>query len=336
MSVTKFARRGFTLVELLVVIAIIGILVALLLPAVQAAREAARRSQCQNNLKQIGLALQNFHDTHNRFPAALIHSGRYNNPNAKPYVGPEVSYKGQPYVVYNHTGFVALLPYIEQNPLFSQYNYLMAGSTSSPYGIAPGPDPTDNPNRIVGEVLLKVYTCPSDLEPVAVLSSDSKSTGFYERTNARRSNYLFNTGAHTDYDGPYDLTSSTTRGAFGNDGAANLATCRDGTSQTIAIGESQQYKTATEYGPYWAAGTHTAVHGYTYYAGFTPNYPYGNCAKGGIKKCQYAWGFGSRHPTVTLFAFCDGSTRGLKDNIDQLTFRALGTPDGGEVITTLE
>lgn len=96
-------NAGFTLIELLVVIAIIAILIALLLPAVQQAREAARRTQCKNNLKQLGLALHNYHDTHSVFPPGLL--GRCTTPDL------------------NASGLVMLLPYIEQNNLYSQFNF---------------------------------------------------------------------------------------------------------------------------------------------------------------------------------------------------------------------
>ena len=124
--------RAFTLIELLVVIAIIAVLVGLLVPAVQKVRQTASRMSCSNNLHQIGLAFTNFDTNFGRLPAALIHSGRYNNPSNTPYRGPEVSYAGQPYVIYNHSGFVALLPFIEQDNLFKQYNYSFIGSPSSP------------------------------------------------------------------------------------------------------------------------------------------------------------------------------------------------------------
>src|SRR6187549_2154810 len=122
-------RRAFTLIELLVVIAIIAVLVGLLLPAVQKVRDASNRAACSNNLKQIGLALHSFHDLYGRFPAAKIHSGTGTilQPN---YVGPEVSYAGKPFRVYNHTGWVALLPFVEQEALFRRYNYQAASSNS--------------------------------------------------------------------------------------------------------------------------------------------------------------------------------------------------------------
>jgi len=279
----------------------------------------------------MGLALHNFHDTHHRFPAALIHSGRYNNPKSQPYCGPEFCYKNEPYVVYNHTGFVALLPFLEQMPLFQQYDYRQVGSSSSPYGIPIGADTSTNPNRVVSDTLLKVYTCPSDKDPESVTSSDSKSTGFYERTKARRSNYLFNSGVTTDYDAPWGQVGGASRGAFGNDGAAGMQSCIDGTSNTLAIGESKQQHTDSAYGPYWGTGTHTAVHGLGYYINFTPNYPYGLCP-GSQLKCQYAWGFGSNHPQTTQFLMCDGAVRSVPDRINYLTFRYLQTPDGGEVV----
>ena len=153
-----------------------------------------------------------------------------------------------------------------------------------------------------------------------------------KRDDLSRSNYLFNTGGYTDYDAPWASTNPTVRGAFGNDGAANISSMKDGTSNTLAIGESTQLHTATEYGPYWGAGTHTAVHGRGYYDGFTPNYPYGNCAGSTTKKCTYAWGFSSNHSGTTNFVFCDGSVKGIRDGLDIVVFRYLGTPDGGEVV----
>src|SRR5687767_6993146 len=120
-------RQAFTLVELLVVIAIIGVLVALLLPAVQAAREASRRMQCSNNLKQIALALHNYHDVHKTFPPAYI-------PDAD----------GKPM----HSWRVLILPYIEQQPLFTQYDF------NEPWN---GPN-----NSRLANISIPVYHCPSE------------------------------------------------------------------------------------------------------------------------------------------------------------------------------
>src|SRR5262249_8611163 len=147
-------------------------------------------------------ALHNFDNTHGRLPAALIHSGRYNNRNNTPYQGPEVSYAGQPYKVYNHSGFVALLPYIEQEPLFKQYRYDLVGSPSNPYGLPLGPSPAPNPNLVVASNPVKTYVCPADENPpphVTRWPPTVQPTDFYLMLNASRSNYLFNTGAYTDY-----------------------------------------------------------------------------------------------------------------------------------------
>jgi prepilin-type N-terminal cleavage/methylation domain-containing protein len=330
---TTKSRRAFTLVELLVVIAIIGVLVGLLLPAVQAAREAARRMSCQNALKQQGIALQNFHDVNGKFPAALIHSGRSTS-KAK-YCGPEVCYKNDPeFNVYNHSGFVALLPFIEQKPLFDRYNYRMVASSSNPLNGSPiGADPSNNPNHVVSGEKIAIYTCASDEDP-EVMNYASGSSDFYEMTNVRRSNYLLNAGQSTDYDGPWSGVAKWVRGPFGNDGAGKMATCVDGTSNTVAIGESKTIKTYTYvFGPYWGAGTHTSVHGYSIhnYAPFKPNYPYDVCYNSPNRKCQYAWGYGSNHPGITQFVMCDGAVKGIRDQMDHLTAFYLMTPEGGEV-----
>src|SRR5262249_33008955 len=114
----------------------------------------------------------------------------------------------------------------------------------------------------------KVYTCPADDNPAPTVVSTDAAASFYERgvsgtyPGVARSNYLFNTGYYTDYDRDWSVCATWARGPFGNNGASSIASMKDGTSNTIAIGEAtQQLHTSTSFGPYWGAGTHTAVHG---------------------------------------------------------------------------
>jgi len=342
-------RRGFTLIELLVVIAIIAILMGLLLPAVQKVRDAAARLSCGNNLKQMGLAMTNFQTTFNRLPAAMIHSGRA--PATLAYRGPEFNFRvadAGNYYVYNHTGFVALLPYIEQDPLYKAYNYQYVSSASMTVaGLTLGNDKAPNPSRAVAQQSVKLYTCPGDDNPPPNVSG----TGAYDRLDASRSNYLFSTGAYGDDASDYSsYQKGQGRGAFGNNGAASLVGMDDGTSNTLAIGESRQVHWDLNYGPFWGAGAHTAVHGRVYPPSQTTppaapctgiNGPAGaqpttSCGNGFTDVRQYLpgpWQFGSRHTGGANFLFCDGGVRFLSDNTDQFTLYALATVDGGEPIS---
>ncbi|HVX63376.1 MAG TPA: DUF1559 domain-containing protein [Pirellulales bacterium] len=204
-------RVGFTLVELLVVIAIIGILIALLLPAVQAAREAARRSQCTNNLKQLGLALQNYHDVARCFPPRQ--TGTVSN-------GSRMS------------GFVLLLPYIEMRQLFDQ----VVSTTPSfdgtvtypPYGPVPW-----TPQYPPWCTNIPALACPSEtglmLPTQPSQPAPAGTTGTYGRTN-----YAFSTG---DSISVVNNNNAYIRGVFGFNTRCTMANVIDGASNTIALSE---------------------------------------------------------------------------------------------------
>jgi len=326
--------RAFTLIELLVVIAIIAVLIALLLPAVQQAREAARRSQCKNNLKQMGIALHNYHDTAKTFPPALVSSGRYNNAGYT--------------AVLNTTGWVLLLPYLDQAPMYNQYNFNVPSSVSNPYGRPLAPPPGGAANDVVNQPIystkLSVFVCPSDpANGVGFTRLPNTPSDFYTANNVRRSNYLFSAGHTTDYSEPFQyytglaLNSSATgttvnvgyQGAFGNDGAATLAAIVDGSSNTILVGECKQIKASSNlFGPFWGAGVHTCCHMYTE----TDNALYNVNAKH-TNGDQYAWGAGSYHVGGAHFLLGDGSVRFISENINYFSiFRYLNRIADRQVI----
>lgn len=339
--------RGFTLVELLVVIAIIGILVALLLPAVQAAREAARRMQCGNNLKQAGLAIHNYHDTFKTFPPALLNSGRY--PSTNPTWG-------YPEGVRNHNGWLFLLPFFEQSPLHDQINFNIATNASNPPAYAGGPVPDDSFNGPILSQRMPMLECPSHPQAGENLNRlPGTTTDFYTTRNAKRGSYLFSTGVFTDYNAPYQSANNDIRqGAFGNNGGAKFADITDGTANSIAFGEAAggRFKTSTLFGPWALAGTHTAVHGRVVTISSTaivlenntastnqwPNWTINgawrnNTPTPDARGRTYAWVFSSLHPGGAQFTMCDGSTQFLAETIDFTTLARLAYIHDGQPVS---
>jgi prepilin-type N-terminal cleavage/methylation domain-containing protein len=301
-------RRGFTLIELLVVIAIIAILIALLLPAVQQAREAARRTQCRNHLKQLGLALHNYHDSHNTFAPGVIHqtgagitTGRFNN--------------------WGWSMFLA--PYLDQANV---YNSVGVGTYNMTQAI-------DDPVRLaILQKPIAVYRCPSDVgPPLNTVIPFSAASG---SVNMPTMNYLANNGSYSFRNALGDPQASTNfnNGFFGGNsgpgatsppvgpGIRRMRDITDGTSNVIAIGERCWEMKGIDYraGTLWgqrgsseASGAEDTGMVSQFAVGWRPM----NAPKEPGTNPTHRRGFSSLHIGGVHYLLGDGSVRFVSENI---------------------
>jgi prepilin-type N-terminal cleavage/methylation domain-containing protein len=237
LPVNSRSLRGFTLIELLVVIAIIAILIALLLPAVQQAREAARRTQCRNNLKQIGLALHNYHDTHNIFPYSTMNDGSLTSASAAATaVRNATGSRGL-----SHRGWSMLLPYFDQGPLYNTMNFSEPACTfSTPWTFST--DPQNNGNAAAVSRSLTALICPSDsgdqfYRGATVNYAISPAAQAAGRFGAKTS-YDFNVDRYSSNQNFYDTLNRLTRRMFGVNSAARIRDISDGTTNAVAVAET--------------------------------------------------------------------------------------------------
>lgn len=330
---SHYVRRAFTLIELLVVIAIVGILIALVLPAVQAAREAARRTQCRNNLKQIGLALHNFHGVYNVFPP-----GRFVNP---------VDGQGRCFSAY-----ARLLPYLEANTLFVQidFNYNPEDPVNAsvlnqtiPYFQCP----SDQHERLQGNSAVHNYplstgtTYPvssrnSNSTPVTGVFFENSKVGFAQITDGSAqtvciSETIIAEGGPTIWDGV-----SPTNGFVlteGNDNGYNGPELTDYASQCSGAGLMLQQTRGSR----WLYG----APGHSMYNHMRAPNDGGVDCRGGIphsNKTDALWralslnvAARSRHPGGVHALFCDGHVQFISDEINVTAWQALGSRAGSEV-----
>lgn len=356
-SFSPQTRRGFTLVELLVVIAIIGILVALLLPAVQAAREAARRINCSNNLKQLGLACHNYADKYNEgLP--------WNSEAANFGYDATINYTGELRVnVKNFSWIFSALPYIEQGPLYDQFWQLEPVQTLANNGNnSPNTNPANgNVNRTLKQVVIKGLICPSNQQPALRLNqwSGYRDTSL---TTAGGSDYVGNLGhiwggwkdcgAVPDWpdpqgmnrfvkgstgtpwiDGDYDTSVINCNGAFKYHGNFRLADFLDGTSNTLMVFEDM----------HWRGGNATnAPHdrNHTDDAAWIAPVSVVQSLRNPMNNKNKAWlqgngdyrchSWSSNHPGGALACRGDATVAFYAESIDRVVQYALATKAGGE------
>jgi prepilin-type N-terminal cleavage/methylation domain-containing protein/prepilin-type processing-associated H-X9-DG protein len=301
------SSRGFTLIELLVVIAVVGTLAALLLPAVQAAREAARRARCQNNLKQIGLALHGYHEAIGSFPMGYV---------ARRNVDPYATSPGW--------GWAALiLPQLEQGPLYNASNIHLSIEHAA--------------NLTSRMTALGVYVCPSDSNTGPFTSIRNDGLPIVE---VQTISYAGNFGRELlvcGQDVEIGFAPDRGNGMFLRNVVVRLGDVTDGTSQTFAVGERGCLLTRTA----WAGAIQDGV---CTVSPFSPSSSEA-VARGAIQVLAHADdtainspgadpdNFFSAHDGGAHFLMADGSVRFVKQSIDMIVYRALASRNGGEVIS---
>ena len=311
----ELKSRGFTLIELLVVIAIIAILIALLLPAVQQAREAARRTQCRNNLKQIGLAIHNYHDTHRCFPPGYV-GDPPNNPGGCGTIND------------NKPGWgwaAFILPYIDEANLYNQLGIgeIKKAVCSTPTGVQD--DPAVG-NADLQDTVITAYLCPSATDP--------------ERNPCRevggdhgKSNYAAVAGV--DWGGRESTTGAQGLFVDGTKYVTRMRDDTDGTSNTVMVGE--KYRLDAD------STLESQTSGSEYYGAIWVGRPPDSRASGcvgllGLAGTTYAVNgasvnaFASMHEGGAHFVFADGRVRFLSENADQNVLAALGVTNDGQVV----
>lgn len=335
-------RPAFTLIELLVVIAIISVLIALLLPAVQSAREAARRAQCINNLKQIGIALHNYHSALNSFPVGFL------------YPRPGQVYPGVPALHYRWSVLAQLSPYLEQTNIYNALNMDWPIASGGGGGFGVGPFTFFPVNQTCRQTRVSLFLCPSDGNPPPDPMSGPSNYMFCVGTGLNGGDAgdqipadgTFHLGTPESIASIIDGSSNTAAGseqllgtAPGDQGsfAPRPADPRRAIARSVSLPLTDQTCLTAgrgwrfDKGNGWWDGDYRNTL-YNHY--FLPNASQFDCL-GPFVPHNPAWKAArSNHPGGVNLLFCDGHVQFLKDSVNLNTWRALATRAGGEVISS--